>query len=91
MAGGRMLRKSGGPWAQVVGGGWPWRVTRGVPDPVLLDVCRAWVGYCDKLMSSKTSASKPSPVLEVWTVSPWVQVSQGLLASTRNQWPGAVG
>ena len=38
-----MLRKSGGPWAQVVGGGWPWRVTRGVPDPVLLDVCRSLI------------------------------------------------
>lgn len=85
-----MLRKLGDPWAQVVGGGWPWWVTRGVPDPVLLDVCRAWVGCWDKLMSSKT-ASKPSPVLGVWTVSPWVQVSLGLLASTRNQWPGAVG
>ena len=57
-----MLRKLGDPWAQVVGGGWPWWVTRGVPDPVLLDVCRAWVGCWDKLMSSKT-ASKPSPVL----------------------------
>lgn len=85
-----MLRKSDDPWAQLVGGGWWRQVTHGVPDPVLLNSYRAQVGYWDTLMSSKTT-SKPSPVLGVPTVSPWVQVSHGLLASTRNQGPGAMG
>ena len=54
------MRKSGGPWAQVVGGGWPWRVTRGVPDPVLLDVCRAWVGYCSEQLQAWLNPGAPA-------------------------------
>ena len=85
-----MLRKLGDPWAQLLRGGWWRQVTHGGPDPVLLDACRARVGYWDTLTSSKTP-SKPSPVLGVPTVSPWVQVSHGLLASPRNQGPGVMG